>query len=121
MFASEIRRTRAEGLRAVSRWRWHLDEMFVRINGETHYLWRAVDHEGEILESFVTRTRDRKAALKFLRKSMRRSRTTSTRKARSLHDHTTRLAAPPLSPSGVAFWPPDIGARLPDGDQFTFV
>jgi putative transposase len=46
--------------------------MYVKINGEMHYLWRAVDHEGEVLESFVTKTRDRKAALKFLRKSMRR-------------------------------------------------
>ena len=44
----------------------------VKINGEAHYLWRAVDHEGEVLESLVTKTRDRKAALKFLRKSMKR-------------------------------------------------
>ncbi len=55
-----------------SRWKWHLDEVFVKINGERHYLWRAVDHEGEVLESFVTRTRDRKAALKFLKKALRR-------------------------------------------------
>ena len=45
---------------------------FVKINGETHYLWRAVDHEGEVLESYVTKRRDRKAALKFLRKTMKR-------------------------------------------------
>ena len=38
----------------------------MKINGERHYLWRAVDHEGEVLESFVTTTRARKAALKFL-------------------------------------------------------
>jgi putative transposase len=44
----------------------------VKINGVTHYLWRAVDHEGEVLESFVTKSRDRKAALKFLKKSMKR-------------------------------------------------
>ncbi len=44
----------------------------MKINGETHYLWRAVDHEGEVLESFVTKSRDRKAALRFLRKSMKR-------------------------------------------------
>ena len=44
----------------------------MKINGERHYLWRAVDHEGEVLESFVTRSRDRKAALKFLRKAMRK-------------------------------------------------
>ncbi len=44
----------------------------MKINGELHYLWRAVDHEGEVLESFVTKRRDRKAALKFIRKSMKR-------------------------------------------------
>jgi len=38
-----------------SRWRWHLDEMFVKINDERQYLWRAVDHEGEVLKSFVTK------------------------------------------------------------------
>ncbi len=46
--------------------------LFVRINGETHYLWRAVDHEGEVLEAFVTKKRDRKAALRFLRRAMKR-------------------------------------------------
>ena len=45
--------------------------MFVKINGEMHYLWRAVDHEGEVLESFVTKTRDKKAALKFLKKPIK--------------------------------------------------
>jgi putative transposase len=44
----------------------------VRINGETHYLWRAVDHEGEVLESYVTKRRNRRAALTFLKKAMRR-------------------------------------------------
>ena len=52
--------------------RWHLDEVFVRINGETHYLWRAVDHEGEVLEVFVTKRRDRRAALRFLKRAMKR-------------------------------------------------
>jgi len=46
--------------------------LFVKINGERHYLWRAVDHEGEVLESFVTKTRDRKACLKSLKKAMRK-------------------------------------------------
>lgn len=59
-------------MHAHSNWQWHLDEIFVKINGEPHYLWRAVDHEGEVLESYVTKRRDRKAALKFLRKSMKR-------------------------------------------------
>jgi len=72
MFASEIRRNRISRMRSHSNWQWHLDEVFVKINGETHYLWRAVDHDGEVLESYVTKRRDRKAALKFLRKSMRR-------------------------------------------------
>ena len=72
MFASEIRRKRVQQLRAYSNWQWHLDEVFVKINGQTHYLWRAVDHEGEVLESYVTKRRDRKAALKFMRKAMKR-------------------------------------------------
>ena len=58
--------------RAFSVWRWHLDEVFVKINGERHYLWRAVDDEGEVLEAFVSKKRDRKAAVKFLRKLMKR-------------------------------------------------
>ncbi len=72
IFAAEIRRKRVQQLRAYSNWQWHLDEVFVKINGELHYLWRAVDHEGEVLESYVTKRRDRKAALKFLRKIMKR-------------------------------------------------
>jgi len=71
IFAAKIRKRRIEGMR-TSRWRWHLDEVFVKINGEQHYLWRAVDHEGEVLESFVTKTRDRKAALKFLKKALKK-------------------------------------------------
>jgi len=49
-----------------------LDEVFFRINGETHYLWRTVDHEGEVLEAFVTKRRNRRAALKFLKRAMKR-------------------------------------------------
>ena len=71
MFAAEIRKRRVGQMRS-SRWRWHLDEVFVKVNGVQHYLWRAVDHEGEVLEAFVSKTRDKKAALKFLRKLMKR-------------------------------------------------
>ena len=71
MFAAEIRKRRIEGMRS-SQWRWYLDEMFVKINGEMRYLWRAVDHEGEVLESYVTKARDKKAALKFLKKAMKK-------------------------------------------------
>ncbi len=71
LFAAEIRKRRIRH-RSFSNWRWHLDEVFVRINGETHYLWRAVDHEGEVLEVFVTKERDRRAALRFLKRAMKR-------------------------------------------------
>ena len=71
MFAAEIRKRRVHHS-SYSQWRWHLDEVFVKINGETHYLWRAVDHEGEVLEVFATKRRDRRAALKFLKRTMKR-------------------------------------------------
>jgi len=71
MFAAEIRKRRIHR-RSYSQWRWHLDEVFVRINGQTHYLWRAVDHEGEVLEVYATKRRNRKAALQFLRRAMKR-------------------------------------------------
>ena len=55
MFAADIRRQRVNRMRGFRHWRWHIDEVFVKINGERHYLWRAVDQEGEILESYVTK------------------------------------------------------------------
>ena len=72
MFAAEIRRKRVQRMGAYTQWRWHLDEVYVKINGQMRYLWRAVDHEGEVLESFVTTTRDKAAALKFIKKAMKR-------------------------------------------------
>jgi putative transposase len=56
----------------VSNWRWHIDEVFVKINGELHYLWRAVDHEGTVLDCYVSKRRNRRAALKVLKKLMSR-------------------------------------------------
>jgi len=56
----------------MSHWRWHLDEVFVKINGVTHYLWRAVDHEGEVLKACFSKKRDHKAPLKFPRKTILR-------------------------------------------------
>jgi transposase-like protein len=50
---------------------WHLDEMVVRIRGERMYLWRAVDHEGEILDMLVQRRRDKRAAVKLMRKLLK--------------------------------------------------
>ena len=52
--------------------RWHLDEMVVRIAGKHMYLWRAVDHEGEVLEILVQRRRDKRAAVKLMRKLLRK-------------------------------------------------
>jgi putative transposase len=72
MFASDIRRQRVSRMRGFRQWRWHLDEVYVKINGEMHYLWRAVDHEGEVLESYVTRTRDKAVALAFMKKALKR-------------------------------------------------
>jgi len=68
-FAREIRKNRAG---QHSNWQWHFDEVFVKINGERFYLWRAVDHEGEVLECFVTKRRNKAAAKKFLIKTMRK-------------------------------------------------
>ena len=72
MFAREIRKKRMHPVNNHSNWKWHLDEVFVKINGENHYLWRAVDHEGEVLEAFVSKCRDQKAALDFLKKIMKK-------------------------------------------------
>ena len=51
---------------------WHLDEMVVRIAGERMYLWRAVDHEGEVLDMLVQRRRDGRAALRLMRKLLKK-------------------------------------------------
>jgi putative transposase len=68
-FVKEIRKKR---LGRHSNWQWHLDEVCVKINGERFYLWRAVDHEGEVLECFVTKRRNKAAAKKFLVKIIRK-------------------------------------------------
>ena len=72
MFAADIRRQRVSRIRGFRQWKWHLDEMYVKLNGEMVYLWRAVDHEGEVLESYVTRKRDKSAALAFMKKALKR-------------------------------------------------
>ena len=72
LFAGEISKKRMHPIPKHSNWKWHLDEVFVKINGETHYLWRAVDHEGEVLETFVSKGRNRKAALDFLKRILKK-------------------------------------------------
>ena len=59
-------------MRQHTHWKWHLDEVYVRINGEMRYLWRAIGAEGEVLESYVTKEHDKAAALKFIKKAMKR-------------------------------------------------
>ena len=71
LFSSDIHKCRVRH-GSYSNWCLNLDEVLVRINGETHYLWRAVDHEGEVLEVYAMKRRDHKAALEFLRRAMRR-------------------------------------------------
>ena len=71
MFAAEIRKRFVRN-HSYSTWRWHLDEVFVKINGERDYLWCAVDHEGEVLEVFAAKRRDRKAALGLLKRALKR-------------------------------------------------
>ena len=72
LFAAHIKRQRISRMKGFRQWCWHVDEVFVKINGETHYLWRAVDHEGEVLESYVTKKRDKSAALQFFKKALKR-------------------------------------------------
>jgi putative transposase len=68
LFAGDIRRKRVSRMRGFRHWRRHLEEMYVKLNGEMAHLWRAVDHEGEILESYLTKERDMAAALRFIKK-----------------------------------------------------
>src|SRR5271163_1811344 len=72
MFAGETRKRRVAHMRAYPQWRWHLDEVFVEVNGKLCYLWRAVDHEGEVLEEVVTATRDKAATVKLLKRIMKK-------------------------------------------------
>ena len=67
LFARELRRRRH---RPTSR--WHLDEMAVLIGGKQFWLWRAVDDEGEVLDLLVQRRRDKKAAVKLMRKLLKK-------------------------------------------------
>ena len=72
IFAAEIRKRRVAHMRSYPQWRWHLDEAFVKVNGKLRYLWRAVDHEGEVLEAVVTSKRDKAAALELLKRIMKK-------------------------------------------------
>ncbi|WP_235037881.1 MULTISPECIES: DDE-type integrase/transposase/recombinase [unclassified Novosphingobium] len=72
MVAADIRRQRVSRMPGFRHWQWHMDEIYVRANEEMVHLWRVVDHEGEVLESYVTRARDKAAALRFMKKALKR-------------------------------------------------
>ena len=59
IFAREIKKKRGF---SHSNWRCHIDEVSVKVKGKRHYLWRAVDHEGSVLDAVVTKKRDKKSA-----------------------------------------------------------
>jgi putative transposase len=59
-------------MRAYPQLRWHLDEVIVKVNGKLFYLWRAVDHEGEVLDAVVSSKRDKAAALKLLKRILKK-------------------------------------------------
>ena len=50
---------------------WHLDEVFVTIQGQRHYLWRAVDQDGDVIDILVQSRCDRRAAKRFIRKLLK--------------------------------------------------
>jgi len=70
IFAATIRKRRIYH-RSFSQWRWHPDEVFVGISGETHYLWRAVDHEGEVQSKYPAGAEKRSVDLDKSRQSRR--------------------------------------------------
>ncbi|MFT4028122.1 MAG: IS6 family transposase [Novosphingobium sp.] len=93
MFAADIRRQRVNRMRGFQHWRWHLDEMYVKLNGEMVYLWRAVDQEGEILENYITKTRDKAAALTFMKKALKRHGSPEAITTDGLHSYRAAMTA----------------------------
>jgi hypothetical protein len=102
MFATEIRRKRVDQMGACRR--WHLDEVFVKVNRSTNCLWRNVDHDGEVLECFVTKTHRSSS------QSIPLSTIYSIRIAPCIGGTTSRPTAPPVSPRGAVSWPNDAQA-----------
>ena len=86
---------------------WHLDEVFVKVNGKLCYLWRAVDHEGEVLEAVVTARRDKTAALKLLKRIMKKHGA-----PRSIVTDGLRAYSAAMNEIGVAAERHEVGGRL---------
>jgi putative transposase len=107
VFAAEIRKRRVAHMRSYPQWRWHLDEVFVKINGKLHYLWRAVDHEGEVLEAVVTARRDKGAALNLLKRLLKKYGA-----PRSIVTDGLRAYSAAMDQIGVAADRHEVGGRL---------
>jgi putative transposase len=107
MFAAEIRKRRVAHMRGYPQWRWHLDEVFVKVNGSLCFLWRAVDHEGEVLEAVVTAKRDKAAALKLLKRIMKKYGT-----SHSVVTDGLRAYSAAMNEMGVAADRHEVGGRL---------
>ena len=107
IFAAEIRKKRVASMRGYPQWRWHLDEVFVKVNGRLCYLWRAVDHEGEVLEAVVTAKRDKAAALKLLKRIMKKYGS-----PRSIVTDGLRAYSAAMNEIGVAAERHEVGGRL---------
>jgi putative transposase len=107
MFAAEIRKKRIAHMRGYPQWRWHLDEMLVKVNGKLRYLWRAVDHEGEVLEAVVTSERNKAAARKLLKRVMKKYGA-----PRSIVTDRLRAYSAAMNEIGVAAERHEVGGRL---------
>jgi putative transposase len=94
-------------MRGYPQWRWHLDEVFVKVKGKLRYLWRAVDHEGEVLEAAVTVERDKAAALKLLKRIMKKCGA-----PRSIVTDGFRAYSAAINEIGVAGDRHEVGPRL---------
>jgi putative transposase len=88
-------------------WGWHLDEVFVKVDGKLCYLWRAVDHEGEVLEAVATAKRDKAAALKLLKRIMKKYGA-----PRSIVTDGLRAYSAAMKDIGVAAERHEVGGRL---------
>ena len=103
MFAAEIRKRRVERRHDCVHGRWHKDEVFVKIDGKQWYLWRAVDREVEVLDVYVASKRDKAAALKFLKRVLKK------------HGRAREVATDGLPAYGATITEIGVGARHETG------
>ena len=99
-------------MRGYPQWRWHLDEVFVKVNGKLCYLWHAVDHEGEVLEAVVTAKRDKAAALKLLKRIMKKYGQPRSVVTDGLCSYSAANERDWRRGSARGRWPPTIGRRI---------